>query len=136
MTPSLPVSPSRSTRRVWAGRIVSGLVVAFLAMDAVMKFFLTPESVKGTGDLGYPVDVIRPLGVLQLVLLALYLVPRTATLGALLWVGYLGGTVATHVRVDNPLFSHVLFGVYVAVMLWVGLGLRDRRVSDFFFGVQ
>ena len=70
---------------------------------------------------------MRPLGILQLVLLALYLVPRTALLGAVLWTGYLGGAVATHVRVGNPLVSHVLFPVYVAALLWGGLWLRDRR---------
>jgi hypothetical protein len=84
--------------------------------------------VKGTAELGYQVSVIRDLGVLQLVLVALYVYPRTAIVGAILWTGYLGGAVATHVRVGNPLLSHVLFPTYVAAMLWVGLWLRDRRL--------
>jgi len=67
--------------------------------------------------------------VIELVCLALYLVPRTAVLGAVLWTGYLGGAVATHVRIGSPLFSHVLFPLYVAALLWVGLWLRDRSLQ-------
>ena len=72
--------------------------------------------------------MVFSLGIVQLVCLAFYLVPRTAVLGAVLWTGYLGGAVATHVRIGHPLFSHVLFPVYVAVLLWVGLWLRDERL--------
>ena len=79
-------------------------------------------------ELGYSPDVIVPLGLVQLACLILYVVPRTAILGALLWTGYLGGAVATHVRVENPLFSHTLFPIYVAILLWAGLWLRDMRV--------
>jgi hypothetical protein len=121
-----PVDATRT--QIIAGRIVSGLAVAFLTFDAVFKLFAPPEAVAGTAELGWSPDVIVPLGILQLVLLALYLVPRTAVLGAVLWTGYLGGAVATHVRIDNPLFSHVLFPVYVAAFVWGGLWLRDARV--------
>lgn len=117
-------------KRIWTGRILSGLVVAFLLMDLSMKLLQVAPAVETTRELGYPASVVFPLGVLQLALLALYLVPRTAPLGAVLWTGYLGGAIATHVRVQNPLFSHVLFPVYVGAFLWIGLYLRDRRVAD------
>lgn len=117
-----------SKNALWAGRILSGLGVLFLAFDAVFKLVLSPEAVKGSAELGYAASTVFGLGVLELVLLVVYLVPRTAVLGAVLWTGYFGGAIATHVRVGNPLFSHVLFPVYVAAFLWVGLWLRDARV--------
>lgn len=124
---SLPADlPSK--KALWTGRILSGFAVLFLLFDASMKLAQSPMAVKGTTDLGYPASVIFALGVIQIVCLILYLIPRTAVLGAILWVGYLGGAIATHVRVGNPLFSHVLFPLYVALMLWIGLGLRDPRV--------
>ncbi len=117
-------------KRIWTGRILSGLVVAFLLMDLSMKLLQVAPAVEGAWELGYPPSVVLPLGILQLVLLALYLIPRTAPLGAVLWTAYLGGAIATHVRVQNPLFSHILFPVYVAGFLWLGLYLRDRRVVN------
>jgi hypothetical protein len=123
-----PVTLDPSRRRLWTGRILSGLAVLFLVFDASIKLTLAGGAVEGTTQLGYAASVIRPLGVLQLVLLALYVYPRTAVLGAVLWTGYLGGAIATHVRVDNPLFSHVLFPVYVALFVWGGLWLREPRL--------
>lgn len=120
-----------STAQVWTGRALSGIAVAFLIFDAAVKLFRVPMAVEGTAHLGYPVGVIVPLGVLQVALLVLYLLPRLSPLGAALWTAYLGGAVATHVRVGNPLFSHVLFPTYVATLLWVGLWLRDERVRGF-----
>ena len=119
---------SRTSARIWTGRILSGLAVAFLAMDASMKLFGIKVAVEGTVTLGYPASVLFGLGVVQAICLALYLIPRTAVLGAVLWTGYLGGAIATHVRVENPLFTHVLFPIYVAALLWGGLWLRDSRV--------
>jgi len=116
----------------WTGRVLSGVAVLFLALDAVMKLLVVPAAVQGTKDLGYPVSVIFTLGVVQAVCLILYVIPRTSILGAILWTGYLGGAIATHVRVGNPLFTHVLFPVYVAMLLWGGLWLRDRRVRNLF----
>ena len=113
---------------IWTGRILSALGVLFLTFDAVMKVLKSAQAVEGTTQLGYPASVVVPLGLLQLVCLALYLVPRTAILGAVLWTGYLGGAVATHVRLGNPMLTHVLFPVYIAVLLWGGLYLRDGRV--------
>jgi hypothetical protein len=124
---SLGATPS-SRGALWTGRVLSGIAVLFLAFDASMKLLRVPEAVQGTTSLGYPESVVFPLGVLQLVLLLLYLVPRTAVLGALLWTGYLGGAVATHVRLGNPLFSHVLFPLYIAAFVWLGLWLRDARL--------
>ncbi len=126
LTPSRPRPASR--RAVLAGRCLSGFAVLFLAFDASFKLSQHPMAVQGTVELGYPADVVLMLGLIQLGCLALYLIPRTAPLGAILWTGYLGGAIATHVRIDNPLFSHQLFPIYVAALLWGGLWLRDRRV--------
>jgi hypothetical protein len=112
----------------WTGVVLSSLAVLFLLMDATMKLLRLPAAVQGTKQLGYPENVVFVLGVIQLVCLILYLVPRTAVLGAILWTGYLGGAVATHVRVGNPLFSHILFPTYVAALLWGGLWLREQRL--------
>jgi hypothetical protein len=108
--------------------ILSGLATLFLLMDAGGKLAKAAPVVEGTTQLGYPEHVIVGLGVALLVSVLLYAVPQTAVLGAILVTGYLGGAVATHVRVGNPLFTHVLFPVYVAVFVWGGLFLRDRRV--------
>jgi hypothetical protein len=117
-----------STSTLWTGRVLSGLGVLFLAFDASLKVFALQAAIDGTVELGYQASVIRPLGVLQVALLVLYLVPRTSVLGAILWTGYLGGAIATHVRLENPLFTHILFPIYIAAFLWAGLWLRDRRV--------
>ena len=117
-----------SNKQVIAGRVLTGLAVVFLLFDITIKLLQSPEAIKGTTELGWPASVILPLGVVQLVCLILYLIPRTAFFGAILWTGYLGGAIATHVRVGNPLFSHVLFPTYVAALIWGGLWLRDRRL--------
>lgn len=111
-----------------AGLVVSASAVLFLTLDMAMKLFRVQAAVDGTTQLGFSPSVILPLGLLQLACMALYLAPRTAVLGAVLWTGYLGGAVATHVRLGNPLFSHVLFPVFIGGLLWLGLWLRDSRV--------
>ena len=126
----VPSEPQVSARKgqLWAGRIMSGLGVAFLLMDGVMKLF-KPAVVRETfARLGYPESEIIGVGVLLLICTALYLIPRASILGALLLTGYLGGAVATHVRVGDPLFSHALFPTYIAALLWVGLYLREPRL--------
>jgi len=123
---SVPAPSTQKARR--AGYVLSGLAVHFLLFDATMKVLQLPAAVEGTVKLGYPPGVLLGLGIVQLACLAVYLVPRTSVLGAVLWTGYLGGAVATHVRVRDPLFSHVLFPVYVAALLWGGLWLRDARL--------
>jgi hypothetical protein len=124
--PLSPAAPSRRALRT--GQVLSGLAVAFLAVDAAGKLLRPAPVVEGTVQLGYPESVIVWLGVIQVVCLVTYLVPRTAVLGALLWTGYLGGAIATHVRVGSPLFTHTLFPIYVAALLWLGLWLRDHRL--------
>jgi hypothetical protein len=117
-----------ANKTVWAGRVLSGLAVLFLTFDAAIKLIQSPMAIQATTDLGYPASVVLPLGILQVLCLIVYIVPRTSVLGAILWTGYLGGAIATHVRLENPLFTHQLFPIYVAALLWGGLYLRDRRV--------
>lgn len=119
-------SSSTTARRI--GLVLLSVAVLFLTFDTVIKLLANPMAIAGTVELGYPAAVVRPLGILCAVMLALLVIPRTAPLGALLLTGYLGGAIATHVRVGNPLFTHVLFPVYVAIMIWGGLYLRDIRV--------
>ena len=117
-----------SNRARWAGRILSGIAVLFLTFDLVFKLMAAKEAVEGTVQLGWQAHHLPILGAIQLVCLVLYLIPRTAPLGAVLWTGYLGGAIATHLRIDNPLFTHILFPIYVAAFIWGGLYLRDARV--------
>ena len=114
-------------KMVIAGWVVSGLIGAFLAMSAGFKFF-TPDIVRETmSGLGWPAHHDLMIGIIEAVCVVLYLIPQTAVLGAILETALLGGAIATNVRVDNPLFSHELFGVYLGVLLWLGLWLRDAR---------
>jgi hypothetical protein len=114
--------------QLWSGRVLSALAFLFLLFDVTLHLLRPSFVIEGTKQIGFPVDVILPLGIIQLVCLILYLLPRTAVLGAILWTGYLGGAVATHVRVADPLFSHILFPTYVAALLWGGLWLREQRL--------
>lgn len=113
-----------------AGYILSALPAIFLLLDAIGKLVKPQAVITGTVELGYQESVIVPLGILLLVCTIIYLIPQTAVLGAILLTGYLGGTVATHVRLGNPLFTHTLFGVYLGIMLWLGLYLRDSRLCQ------
>jgi len=114
--------------QLWTGRILSAVAVLFLLFDLTLHLARPPFVIEGTKQIGFPAATILPLGIIELVCLILYLVPRTAVLGAILWTGYLGGAVATHVRVSDPLFSHILFPIYVALFLWGGLWLREPRL--------
>lgn len=125
---TLPTPVDVSRRAVWTSRVLTTLAALFLLFDAVGKLLRPVQVVEGTVQLGWPASVILPLGILQAVFLILYLVPRTSILGAILWTGYLGGAVATHVRIGNPLFTHILFPTYIAALLWGALWLRDRRL--------
>ena len=116
-------------RTVWVGRIISALPVLFLLVDGVMKLVKPAVVVEATVKLGYPESVIVGLGVVLVACTILYLIPRTAVLGALLLTGYLGGAVATHVRVGGPLFN-IIFPVILGVLVWGGLYLRDQRVRS------
>ena len=117
-----PVSPGRA--RLWTGRVLSALVTAFLLFDVSLKLLHPPMVVEGTAKLGFPESSILVTAILLLGSLVLHLVPRTAVLGAVLLTGYLGGAVATHLRVGDPVFSHTVFPVYVGVLIWAGLVLR------------
>jgi hypothetical protein len=121
-------TPTVSRTAIRAGRIVTAIPVAFLIFDVVMKFMVSPEVAQATREIGWDPAIAPTLGVVLGACLALYVWPRTAVLGAVLLTGYLGGAVATHVRVANPLFTHVLFPTYVGALLWIGLYLRDSRV--------
>lgn len=112
----------------WIGRVLSAIAALFLIMDGGMKVMRAAPSVEGTVALGFPEGSVVGIGVLLLACVAVYLVPRTALLGAVLLTGYLGGAIAVHVRLGNPLFTHTLFPLYVATMVWGGLALRDARV--------
>jgi hypothetical protein len=118
-----------SKKAIWTGRIVSGLTGAFLAFDAIAHIAQPADVVKATEQIGFPVGALAPLGVIQLVCLALYLLPRTAVLGAVLWTGYLGGAVATLVHVGAPA-SQLAFPLLTAVAMWGSLALRDNRVRS------
>ena len=117
-----------SKGRLWTGRIMSALPALFLFVDALGKLVKPAPVVEGTLQLGYPESVILGLGIVLLACTVLYVIPRTAILGAILLTGYLGGAVATHVRVGSPLFTHMLFPVYVGLLIWAGLYLRDERL--------
>ena len=132
LTPQSVSTPAISRASIWSGRIVSGVISVLLALDAGLKLFMLGPAVEGTAQLGYLPHVVFPLGLIEGMSLVLYLIPRTSVLGAVLWTGYLGGAVATHVRLANPLFTHTLSPIYVAIMLWGGLWLRDRRLRNVF----
>ena len=125
-------SSTRTPTSVIVGRVITAIVVALLCFDASMKLFGVKEAIEGTTQLGYHASMLLPLGLIQLACIVLYLVPRTAPLGAILWTAYFGGAVATHVRLENPLFTHILSGVYVSAFLWLALYLRDARVRALF----
>jgi hypothetical protein len=117
----------------WAGWVMSGLVIAFMLMVATMKLLALPVVLEASGELGFSgAATARGLGVVLLICTLLYAAPQTAVLGAILLTGYLGGAVATHVRAGSPVFTHVLFGVYLGVLAWGGLYLRDARLRALF----
>jgi hypothetical protein len=112
----------------WAGAIVSGIVIAFLLFDGAIKLVPLEAVITTSIELGIPVHLARALGVLTLLCTLLYAWPRTSVLGAILLTGYIGGAIYVHVRADSPLFTHTLFGVYLALMIWGGLWLRNPRL--------
>lgn len=134
-TVSTQAAPRTGTSRaaLWTGRTLSGLGIAFMLFDGGAKVFdLIPPEVKAANSLGWPDQALFGVGVIALICTALYVIPRTALIGAVLLTGYLGGAIASHVRVGSPLFSHTLFPIYIAAFFWVGLFLRDARVRALF----
>ena len=115
--------------QIWAGRILSAVVILFLTFDGAIKLVPIAAVTETLAQMGYPASagLARGLGVLLLVCTLLYAIPRTSLLGAVLLTGYLGGAIASHLRIGSPVISHLLFGAYLGLMLWGGLYLRDRR---------
>jgi DoxX-like family len=114
-----------SKTSLWAGRIITALMVVFMTIDGGVKVLKLPPAVEGTVKLGYPADLIVPVGVVCLICVVLYAIPRTSVLGAILLTGYLGGATTTQVRVENPWF---MFPVFLGALVWLGLFLRDDRL--------
>jgi hypothetical protein len=121
-------SSSSSKAMLWAGWGMSGLTVVFMLFDGISKLALERHVVQATTKIGYPEGVIRPLGIVILTCTILYAIPRTAIFGAILLTGFLGGAVASKVRLEDPLFGSILFGVYFGILAWGGLYLRDDRL--------
>ena len=121
-------APSKS--RLLTGRILSTLTVLFLIMDIAFKFIrpIPPQVLQSMAKLGFEPSLLTTIGILLLVCTVLYVIPRTSVLGAVLLTGYLGGAVSVHLRVGNPLFGYVLFPVYLGVLMWAGLCLREPRL--------
>jgi hypothetical protein len=120
-------------RTIWIGRVLSALAVLFLLFDGILKFYmdkLPPEALAAGAALGWPVEKMPLVGAILLFCTFLYVLPRTSILGAILLTGYLGGAVASHVRVSNPLFTHTLFPIYIAIIVWLGVFLRDLRCRN------
>ena len=116
----------------WTGRVLSGLVVAFLLFDGAMKLVPLPIVTETMDKMGYgaSANLARSLGLITIVCTLLYAVPPTSILGAILLTGYLGGAIASHLRIDSPLFTHTLFGLYLGLMVWGGLWLREPTLRS------
>ena len=119
--------PTINAPQLWAGRIISALIVLFFIFDAVVKVLKLAPAMEGTAQLGFPLNTVFPIGVVELACLVLYAVPRTSVLGAILLTGYLGGATAAKVRLEDPWF---LFSVVFGVLVWAGLLLRDPRLRE------
>jgi hypothetical protein len=117
---------------LWTSRVLGTLAVLFLVFDSIGKLLELQPVVTGSAQLGYPPETVLPIGVILLACVAAYVFPPTAVLGAVLLTGYLGGAVATHVRVGNPLLTHTLFPIYVGALIWGALLLRDARLRTLF----
>ncbi|MBB6690007.1 DoxX family protein [Cohnella xylanilytica] len=121
-----------SRGRFWTAWVLSGIVVLFMLFDSISKLFKPSSVVEGTVTLGFAEHHIVPIGIIGLICTVLYAIPRTSVLGAVLLTGYFGGAIATQVRMDAPLFSNTLFAVYLGILMWGGLWLRDKRVRRLF----
>jgi hypothetical protein len=125
---SAGTSARPSRRSVITGRVLTTLVALFLTFDAGIKLVMAKPAVEGSAQLGFAPQDVFAIGVIAAVCLVVYLIPRTAPIGAVLWTGYLGGAIVTHLRVHDPLLTHTLFPIYLAALIWGGLYLRDPRV--------
>ena len=114
----------------WVGRVLTALAVLFLGVDTAIKLVQLPVVGETLAQLGYPSELGLTIGIVELVCLVLYAVPRTAVLGAILLTAVFGGGIASHIRIASPLFTHILFGVYLGLFVWGGLYLRSARLRD------
>lgn len=119
-----------SKTTLWTSRIMAGIVILFMLMDSIFKFIQPEEVVQGTLELGYAEHHILTIGILGLISILLYSYPRTSVLGTIFLTAYWGGAVATHVRLDNPLFSHILVPVFLGVLAWGALWLREKKLQN------
>jgi hypothetical protein len=129
-TATVPVSKGK----LWTARVMGALVILFMLMDSIFKLFPNDIVTEGTVELGYQVHHIPVMGVLGLLSIVLFAIPRTSVLGAILLTGYFGGAIATHLRLDNPLFSHILFPVYLAVLAWGSIWLKNEMFRKLIAG--
>ncbi|HEX4682260.1 MAG TPA: DoxX family protein [Gemmatimonadaceae bacterium] len=127
---SIESAPAISRGALWTGRVLSTLCILFLVFDAVAHIVKPAPVIDAFNRLGFPLSLAAPIGVLELVCVAVYAFPPTAALGAVLLTGYLGGAIATNLRAGSPMFAETLFPVYFGIALWAGLILRDRRVLE------
>jgi hypothetical protein len=122
-----------NTTMLWTGRILTGLFALFiLGASVAPKLLAMPIAEETMAQLGWPAGYAFTIGVVELVLVVLYLIPRTSVLGAVLFMGLFGGAMATQIRAGSPLFSHILFSVYLGLFMWGGLWLRDPRLRALF----
>jgi hypothetical protein len=126
--PSDAAANPTSKKMLWAGRILSGLVVLFMLFDSVIHLLKPPMVVDAFVRIGFPVNLSVTLGVILLVCVILYAIPQTSVLGAILLTGYLGGAVVTNLRAGGSLFGETLFPVYFGILVWGGVFGRDARV--------
>lgn len=136
MTDSPPPPEGRSTTAAWTGRVLSGVAILFLLVDGGMKLVPLQPVTDTMQALGWPTDptLLRVLGIIQIAATVLYANPQSAVFGAILLTGYLGGAVATHVRVGSPILTHDLFGVFVGIVVWAGLWVRSPALRDVLYG--
>ena len=127
---SQPIEISKG--RLWSGRIIAGLVTLFMAFDAAMKFVKPAPVIQAFARTGWPTELSVPLGAILLTCTIVFLIPRTSILGAVLLTGYLGGAVATNMRLENPLFSNTLFPVYFGILIWTSIVLRNPGLAEWF----
>jgi hypothetical protein len=128
-SPTTSAQAHRPSRRTLiAGRVLTVIAAVLLTLDAGIKLVRARPAIEGSAQLGFSPDQVFVIGVIAAVCLVLYLVPRTAPLGAVLWTGYFGGAIVTHFRLGQPLFTHILPPIYVAALIWGSLYLRDSRV--------
>lgn len=124
----------KASPAVWTGRVLSALFVLFMLAASVAPKFLMPDMVaeQNMTPLGWPAKYLLLIALIELICVILYVIPRTSLLGAVLMTGLLGGAVAANLRVDMPMFSHTLFGLYLGLAMWGGLWLRDPSLRAAF----